>query len=404
MHKIWLVIKYEYHRHVMTKRFLFSLLTLPVGLIVMMGIGALVAWFSIDTTPVGYIDHAEILITTTLPERTGSLFDPVITMVGYPDQEQARIALEAEEIQAYYVIPEDYPANNEITLVYFDALGTEYQQQFITLLRRNLVVQNGLDPVIQSRLSEGSQITVSSLDESREMRQDQWLIAVMPFVAGIIFLIVIMTSGGYLLQAVVEEKENRTMEIVITSIPPGQLMAGKIVGNIAVGLTQLFIWLIFAWIAVGVGGQFWPALAEFSIPGDFMLVLMLVLLPSFVMVAAIMASIGATMTETQEAQQVSGLFALPITIPFYLTTFIIMNPNGLLAVSLSYFPLTAPITILMRMAFTIIPVWQLAINILILVLFSILAVWFAGRAFRLGMLQYGKKLPLKAIFRRRVTQ
>jgi ABC-2 type transport system permease protein len=215
------------------------------------------------------------------------------------------------------------------------------------------------------------------------------------------FVIVIMTSGGYLLQAVVEEKENRTMEIVITSVSPGQLMAGKIIGNISVGLTQLVIWLIFGWVGLKVGGQFFPFLQDFSISTEYALVLLLVLLPSFAMVAAIMAAIGSTMTETREAQQVSGLFSLPIMIPYYLASPIMMNPNGTLAVALSYFPLTAPITILMRMAFTVVPLWQLAINIGILVIFAALAIWFAGRAFRLGMLQYGKKLSLKEVLRKR---
>ncbi|MFN2304541.1 MAG: ABC transporter permease, partial [Anaerolineales bacterium] len=151
------------------------------------------------------------------------------------------------------------------------------------------------------------------------------------------------------------------------------------------------------------GGRFWPILQDFSLSTDYLVVLLLVMLPSFVMIAALMAAIGATMTETREAQQVSGMFSLPITIPFYLATPIMMNPNSTLAIILSYFPLTAPNTILMRMAFTVIPAWQIALNVTMLFIFSILAVWFAGRAFRIGMLQYGKKLSIREIFRKQET-
>ena len=230
------------------------------------------------------------------------------------------------------------------------------------------------------------------------MKQDEWFLVFTPFIAGIMFVIVVMTSGGYLLQAVVQEKENRTMEIVITSVSPNQLMTGKIIGNIAVGLTQLIVWLLFGWIALEVGGLIWPALQDFSLPADYIFVLLLILLPAFVMVAAVMASIGASMTEAREAQQVSGMFSLPIMIPYYLSSVITMNPNGTLAVVLSYFPLTAPITILMRMAFTVVPTWQIVINIIILVIFAALAIWVAGRTFRMGMLRYGKKISLKEIF------
>jgi len=234
------------------------------------------------------------------------------------------------------------------------------------------------------------------------MRQDQWYTTIVPMVAGIMFFIVVMTSGGYLLQAVVEEKENRTMEILITSVTPKQLMTGKIIGNIGVGLTQLVVWLIFSWVGLNIAGQFFPVVQDISISTDYIAVMMLVFLPSFVMVAAIMAAIGATMTEAKEAQQISSLFSLPMMIPYYLSSTIMMNPNGTLATFLSYFPITAPITLIMRMGFTVVPAWQIAINIAILVIFAILAIWFAGKAFRMGMLRYGKKLSIKDVLGKQV--
>ncbi len=278
------------------------------------------------------------------------------------------------------------------------------QSQFRQVIRENLETYQAIDPQLRTRLDEGSIITITSLDGSREMREDQWYLTFTPFIAGLFFVIVVMTSGSYLLQAVVAEKENRTMEIMISSVTHGQLMTGKIIGNIAVGLTQLLIWLIFGLIGVKVGGQFWPLLQDFSLPPNYILVLLLVLLPAFVMVAAIMAAIGATMTDAREAQQLSGMFSLPIMIPYYISSSIMINPNSPLAVGLSYFPLTAPITILMRMSFTVIPLWQIALNIAILIAFAVLAIWFAGRAFRLGMLQYGKKLSFGDVLRKRVEK
>jgi ABC-2 type transport system permease protein len=179
-------------------------------------------------------------------------------------------------------------------------------------------------------------------------------------------------------------------------------MTGKIIGNIAIGLTQLVIWLLFGWLGLVVGGYFWPVLQDFSLPANYILILIVLLLPSFVMISALMAAIGATMTEMREAQQISGMFSISTTIPFYVSSMIMMNPNGTLATVLSFFPLTSPITILMRMGFAVVPTWQIALNIVLLVIFAVLAIWFAGRAFRMGMLQYGKKLSLKEIFRKNV--
>ena len=403
MVKIWRIIKYEYTRHVFQKRFIFSLLSLPFAVVAMVVVALLVGMFMADDTPVGYIDHSGVLDQPIVMEDEGTIFEPQIQFLPYERKEQAQTDLETEEIQAYFVIPENYPESLDIQLVYRDGPDNSVQNQFIQFLRQNLDSFEQMDTQIRARLEEGGLITMISLDGSREMREDQWYLMFTPFVAGIMFIIVVMTSGGYLLQAVVEEKENRTMEIVITSVTPGQLMTGKIIGNIAIGLTQLIVWLLFGWLGVTIGGQFWPLLQDFSISTDYLIIMLLVMLPSFVMIAALMAAIGATMTETREAQQVSGMFSLPIMIPYYLSTVIMMNPNSTLAIILSYFPLTAPITILMRLAFTVIPTWQIVLNIAMLFLFALFAIWFAGRAFRIGMLQYGKKLPLKEIFRKQET-
>ena len=164
------------------------------------------------------------------------------------------------------------------------------------------------------------------------------------------------------------------------------------------------VWLVFGFIGLKIAGNFWPILQDFSLSPDYITVMLLIMLPSFVMVGAVMAAIGSTMTEMREAQQISGMFSLPFMIPFYVSSAIVMNPNGPLAMVLSYFPLTAPITILMRMSFTVVPAWQIAINIATLVIFAIFAIWFATKAFRLGMLQYGKKLSFKEVLNGRTEK
>lgn len=404
MTKTWHIIKNEYTKHVFQKRFLLSLLSLPGLVIVMVGVGMLVALMTIDRSPVGYVDHSGVLENPSPLEKDGSIFDPAISIKPIEDEGKARALLQSGEIQAYYILPENYLQVPEVNLVYLDEPASEIQSQFDQFIKQNLDAYQALDPMIKTRLEEGSSITISTLDGSREIQQDQWFNIMTPMIAGIMFFIVVMTSGGYLLQAVVEEKENRTMEILITSVTPNQLMAGKIIGNIGVGLTQLVIWLLFTWIGVLIAGRFIPELRDFYISTEYIAVLLLVLLPSFVMVAAIMAAIGATMTEQKEAQQISSLFSLPMMIPYYLASTLMTNPNSPLAIFLSYFPITAPITILIRMGFTVVPIWQIVINIFILVLFAGFSIWFAGKAFRLGMLRYGKKLSFAEVLRKQVKQ
>ncbi len=116
------------------------------------------------------------------------------------------------------------------------------------------------------------------------------------------------------------------------------------------------------------------------------------------MVSGLMAAVGATVTEGSEGQQIMGLFTIPIWLPYILIGVFIQNPNSPLAVAMTLFPLTAPMTIAIRMGFTTIPAWQYITSLVLLLISAVGAVWLAGRAFRLGMLRYGQRVHWKEIF------
>jgi ABC-2 type transport system permease protein len=243
-------------------------------------------------------------------------------------------------------------------------------------------------------------VEVLALTEAEPEASTSWLQMLLPIVAGILFVMVINTSGGYLLQAVVEEKENRTIEIVITSVSPGQLMAGKIMGNLSVGLTQLLIWLLFPVLGFLVLRRFSPLVQGLYLDPEYVWLLLLTLIPAFILIAALMATIGATATEAREAQQIAGLFTLPVVAPFWFFVPLMTDPHGTLALALSLFPLTAPVSLPLRAAFTVVPLWQSALSISLLILSAAMALWLAGRAFRSGMLHYGKRLSWRELVRR----
>lgn len=396
MNKFWRILTYEYSRHVLRKRFLFALLSVPI-IIAFIGVVAVLAIFLTEnTSPFGYLDYSGLLSDPRPLPPTESWFDKPVQMIRFNNESDAYNALTSGDIQAFYVLEKDYRETANTRLVYMKEPGSNVQSQFRQFVRINLLVSN--PPQVVERLVEGTSFEIQSLDKRQRMGEDEWYNILVPLFAGIIFLMVILSSGGYLLQAVVEEKENRTMEIIVTSVSPDQLIAGKIAGNIAVGLTQLLVWILFIIIAILATRDSIEWVRHLSFSWDYLGLMLLVLLPSFILVAAIMAAIGATVTETREAQQISGLFTLPISIPFYFTYSLMTNPNGPLAVALSFFPLTAPVAIPMRAGFGVIPGWQLTLNIILLVVFAVLSVWLASRTFRIGMLSYGKRLSLTQIF------
>jgi ABC-2 type transport system permease protein len=392
LHIFW----YEYKRHVLRKRFLFALISMPLLIAVMLAVSILGQFLSSDSRPIGYVALSGFLNNPKQLPPSQGFFDQQVKMIPYASEGEARVALDSKAIQAFYVLSEDYPVHPTGKLIYEREPDSSIQNQFNDFLIINLLANQS--PQVTTRIIDGSTFTVQSLDGSRQFRSKDWFNILIPFMTGILFFIVILTSGSYLMQAVVEEKENRTMEIIVTSVSPEQLMGGKIIGDISIGLTMLFAWAGFIVIGVLIGRNTVDWINRLEFGGDYLVLMLLILLPSFLMVASMMAAVGATVTESREAQQISGLFTLPIMIPYWFTYALMTNPNGPLALALSFFPLTAPVTLTMRAAFTQIPAWQLAINILVMIVFAAGSLWLAARTFRLGMLRYGKRLTWREVF------
>jgi ABC-2 type transport system permease protein len=397
MKKFWRVALYEYGRHVLQKRFIFALLSVPffLGMIILLVV--VMVYLESDPTPVGYID-ASGLLASPLPGPEPEEPDRPIPLLAFTSETEADSALKAKEIQAYFVLPEDYLESGQARLVYIKQPNDPVYDQFFGFLAANLLRDQ--PTAIRERILGGNEIIVRAPETNRQSSEKDWFNVLIPFMAGIVFFMAMSTTSGYLLQAVVEEKENRTMEVVITSVSPGQFMAGKVVGDIAIGLTQLVVWTLFIWLALLVGSNYVEWVKNIHISAEMVLLAVLVMVPAFVMVSALMAAVGATVTQASEGQQVMGFFTLIMWTPYMLMITLMEHPNSPLSIGLSLFPITAPLAMLMRAGFTVIPTWQVITSVSLLVLAAGGSLWLAGRAFRLGMLRYGQRLRWKEVFSR----
>jgi ABC-2 type transport system permease protein len=395
MSKFWRIASHEYSRHVFRRRFLLALFSVPLMIVFTVVLVILIIRMESVPTPIGYIDHSGLLANPASqpppkwPER-------IVAMRAYSDEASAKADLEAGKLQAYYIIPKDYLQTGQADVTYVKEPKGMATQQFDSFLTTNLL--SNQPPEIANRIITGNKLIVQSADKSREASQENFINIILPILAGILFIVGMSTSSGYLMQAVVEEKENRTMEIMVTSVSPGQLMSGKVIADIAIGVTQLLVWAIFIILALVIGKNFIPSMGGLKFSGEMIVVIIAVMVPAFIMISGLMAAVGATVSEASEGQQIMGLFTIPIWLPYIFISVFLQNPNGPLAIAMSFFPFTAPMTIAMRIGFTTIPTWQVIVSVTILVLSAIGAVWLAGRAFRLGMLRYGQRLRWKEIF------
>lgn len=401
MNKTWLVIKHEYWKHVKKKRFILAILSLPFFILLMVAIGFLSVIFQYNDSPVGYIDRSGLLDNPIEYQTEAPIgFLKPIELIRYTNETEAESALHNNTIQAFYVVDKNFIDTREIKVIANKAPDSSVNSEFFTFFKLNVL--KDLPEEISIRTMEGASFEVKSTGEQKSANENNVLVFILPFLVGFLFIMAVNISAGYLLQSVVEEKENRTMEIMVTSLSPNQLMTAKVIGNLSVGLTQLVVWIIFGIIGIFSLFRLFPDLQSTKIDFSFLLLTILVFIPAFVMIAAMMAALGATTTETREAQQIAGIFTIPMVLPYWFMQVLMEKPNSPLSIFFSLFPFTAPVSLPMRAAFSTIPDWQVFITISLLILFAIAALWFAGKAFRLGMLRYGKKLSLKEIFTQRL--
>jgi ABC-2 type transport system permease protein len=395
--KFWLICRYEYLRHVKRKRFIFALLSMPLMVLLMFGAGFLAVWANYDSRPIGYVDLSGVMANAQpVPSTPGDWFsDPQI--LRFTDEAAASSALEKNQIQGFFTLQPSYMDNGSVRFTTPGQPKDSSETAFRNFLRYNLVSNQA--PAVADRLSKGPTIEIRSLGSTHQAGNDV-LSIIFPMVIGVLFLLVINTSGSYLVGALVEEKENRMMEVVVTSVSTDQLMAGKVVGNLAVGLTELIIWVLFGLAALALLNSNLLFGSPLKLEPGYLLLSFVTLLPAFIMVAGLMATAGVTASDTREAQQIAGMFTLPVVVPFWLIVPLMESPNSPLSVGLSLFPLTAPISLPMRAAFTSVPVWQTATSLGLLTLGAVGAIWLAARTFRLGMLRYGKRLSLREVFRK----
>jgi ABC-2 type transport system permease protein len=395
MRELWLVARHEYLRMVRRRAFLLGTLAIPLLIVVVTAISVTIAIGKRDDRPLGYVDQASVLSAAVQPASGG---EHVVELRAFADAQAAGDALQAGQIQAYYVLPADYLQSGQVHLYYWESAPSDtVQGQFDDFIRANLAA--GLPPNVQQRAIEGSSVTIRSADGKREINSQNWVALVLPFVASFFFVMAVMTSGGYLLQAVTTEKENRTMEVMITSLTPEQLVSGKAAGLMAVSLTQIGIWTLAVVVGLIVGAQYFAPLRQAEVPWGMLGIAALYFVPSYVLVAGIMVAIGSAVTEIQQGQQIAGLINLLFFVPFFFLALVIANPDSSLLVALSLFPTTAFMTITMRWSLAVVPLWQMAVSWVLLVTSAAGSLWISARVLRAGMLRYGQRLDLHSIAR-----
>jgi ABC-2 type transport system permease protein len=232
-----------------------------------------------------------------------------------------------------------------------------------------------------------------------ELKDDRREIAdfLLPFAFAMLLGLSITVGGQYLLQGVSEEKESRILESLLCNVSPEELLAGKLLGLGAAGLTLVGIWLGVALPLLASG----VVLSGVGPPPAVFVLAVTYFLLGYLFFGSLMTGIGSMAGNMREAQQFSVWFSFMNFAPFLMMTLILGRPDGPLAVGLSMFPPTAPTTMMLRLMAPSgnVPAWQIALSLALLVGAAWLALVASARVFRIGLLLYGKTPSLPEILR-----
>jgi ABC-2 type transport system permease protein len=393
MSKVWLIAQQHYRQEALKRGFLIVMFSLPLFLLFAVGMGMLTDSLESDSTTLGYVDEAGVLVTM-LPEPEE------VHLVSFETAELAQAALEEEAIAGYYVIPADYSPGGKVDFVYFEQNPWRARNHFRQVVRANLLA--GQPPEIADRALPGPSVTVRATSYNREFPQGNPSAGqVAPLVVGVVFAFLTLSTTGYLMSVLVKEKENRTVEIIVSSISINRMMLGKILAGVAIGLTLLVVWGVFfagaAWLGRSVLEVAW--LQDIDISWRDVFAVVAVAVPSYLVIAAMMTMVGTVVGSQAEADQIGPFIFLIMLVPLYLIIPIGQNPNGALAIGLSLFPPTSVMTVAFRSLFREVPMWQIVASAATGLASAIALIWLAGKAFRTSLLRYGQRLRLGELFR-----
>lgn len=400
MRKTLIIFKNELLTTIKRKSFILTLFMLPlIGLIVTLVVGNRDQSSSITSLVSKLTASQEIVLPSGLVDETNKIVDIPDEMVDhlklYPSQSTAKLDLNSGKINAIYLIPDDYVQKGEITV---------YRPDFNPLTGNN--ANNLVENLINFALLSGNPEVLNLMDtkpvfkthllspEPQRDPESQFTFFI-PYAVTLLFYMVILSSASMMLNSITNEKSNRVIEILLTSITPMQLLSGKIIALGLVGLLQTFVWSGTGLLVLRLSGKSLDLPAEFQLPTSILVWGLIFFILGYMVYASLMAGVGTLVANVKEASQATFILIIPLIIPLILLSPIIDEPNGTLAVILSLFPLTSPVTMMTRLAAGSVPLWQILIAIVLLFISAYLIIRSVSGFFRAQYLLSGKEFKIK---------
>ena len=431
-----LIIQREFNERVRKKSFILTTLLMPVLMIALMVIPSLIMIYATgDEKQVAVIDESGIIADKLENDEELKFSKCALTT------DNARKEL-TEQFGILY-IGADIMSNQNNVRLYVNssssmAVETNIRNQIAQIIEKEKLKGYNIENLDQILEDVKSPVTMQVFrnDKSQEkdtQAQSSAVASIVGYILGFILYMFILIYGGMVMQAVIEEKSSRVLEVLVSSIRPFDLMMGKILGVASVAVTQLLIWAV---LVIGVGGYIMPMMMPDNIMegveavqqggmaetvaatsgmdadmlqavatatdtgyvAEIFLFLFLFLLGGYLLYSALFAAVGSAVENVQDASQLQTPIMMPIILALMVSIVVINDPNSTVAFWFSIIPFTSPIVMMARIPYDI-PMWEIVLSLVLLYSTFVMMVWFAGKIYRVGIFMYGKKPSIKEIIK-----
>ncbi|MBZ9630743.1 ABC transporter permease [Salegentibacter sp. LM13S] len=426
MRNLKLIIQREYLARVRNKTFVIMTFLSPL---ILVGMFALIAYLSMlnssEQRIIGLFDETEMFASEFKDQEQVQYLD-----LSGKSLEEAKQMVNEQDYYGLIYIPENI--DRDLKGVQFfgkesPGLGTiqAIEKTIADRLTREELIERGIDVNQLNEAKTEVRIEIQNFSGERTSKMSNYIKMFFGGAAGYLLMMFIIIYGNMVMRSVIEEKTNRIIEIIVSSVKPITLMMGKVLGTSLAGITQFTIWVLLAGVLAmtsfyvlgidifTVQKSQLETVEEIAQPEIAQLVMDVLNLPilsliiffliyfigGYFLYSAIYAAIGAAVDSETDTQQFMFPVILPLMLGIYVGFFsVIENPHGTVSTIFSMVPLTSPIVMLMRIPFGV-PWWELVISIALLIITNFAVIWVAAKIYRVGILMYGKKASYKELFK-----
>jgi len=404
MTQVWKIMRWEFINRVKTKLFLITTFALPFFMGGVMYLPTILMDLEPeDESKIGLVYDREIKsLVGRFQERCDVSFitqdgRPQFLFIDIDSEEEALDSVISKQIDGYMVIPSTVIDTGQVR--YFSQSLSNIK--IYTSLRRTLnqlvieqrMIDQDIDISLVSELSRKIEFETYEVDELGETTEgDELSSFLIPYLFLMILFMTVFMSGQLLLRSVMEERTSRTIEILLSSVTPDEIMKGKILGLGALGMVQMVFYLIVGLTITHYKG--WASVELPQIPS-----FLIFFITGYLFYAAIFAAMGTFFTSEQEAQQSSGVISIVAVLPMVFASYFITNPGSTFTIAITYVPPLTPFMMIIRLGTGTVGLNEIIYATILMVLSCWFMLKLSGKIFRTAILLYGKKITLKEIFK-----